>query len=164
MNNHDGPGARGEASFDGLRGNNTGLQVNIGPYQPGALLHEGIGRGGVGMGGDDHLVARIELAQLRGQFEGVRGRSHRKGPTTAVLKRQERMLELVAVTPLRQRRRLPHGFHDYADFVIGVIMGTAAERNAETRHAYMPLNTSMTFSRVRVSLNRSPSAFVSGFS
>ena len=100
--------------------------IDVRPDELRALLSVGVGRGGEGVRGDDDFIAGLEVAELRGKFKRGHAVHHRKamlGPDVLA----ERLLEGLQMLALRQRFRVPHGFHDHSDLVFGVLDRTSAE-------------------------------------
>ena len=75
---------------------------------------------------DDDFIAGLEVAELRGKLKRGHAVHHRKamlGPDVFA----ERLLEGLQMLALRQRFRVPHGFHDHSDLFFGVLDRTSAE-------------------------------------
>ena len=126
VHDHDGLCFRGDALFDGFGADHVRDGVHVRPDEFSALLGVGIGRGGEGVGGDDHLVARLEVAKLRGEFEGgnaVHDREAVLGPDVF----PERLFKALKVFALRQRLGAAHGFHDHRDLLFRVPDRASAE-------------------------------------
>ena len=69
---------------------------------------------------------RLKRIQLRGKLKRGHAVHHRKamlGPDVLA----ERLLKGLQMLALRQRFRVPHGFHDHSDLVFGVLDRTSAE-------------------------------------
>jgi len=115
-----------DALFDGFGVDHMRDGIDVRPDELRALLGVGVGRGGEGVRGDDDFIAGLEVAELRGKFKRGHAVHHRKamlGPDVLA----ERLLEGLQMLALRQRFRVPHGFHDHSDLVFGVLDRTSAE-------------------------------------
>ena len=115
-----------DALFDGFGVDHMRDGIDVRPDELRALLSVGVGRGGEGVRGDDDFIAGLEVAELRGKLKRGHAVHHRKamlGPDVLA----ERLLEGLQMLALRQRFRVPHGFHDHSDLVFGVLDRTSAE-------------------------------------
>lgn len=126
MHDDDGFGFGRDALFDGFGVDHVRDGIDVRPDELRALLGERVGRGRERVRRDDDFIAGLEVAELRGKLERGHAVHHRKamlGPDVLA----ERLLEGLKVFALRQRFRVPHGFHDHRDLVFGVLDRTSAE-------------------------------------
>ena len=78
------------------------------------------------MRGNDDFIAGLEVAELRGEFEGGHAVHHRETVFGSDVF-AERLLEPLKVLALRQRLGAAHGFHDHRDLVFRVPDRASAE-------------------------------------
>ena len=116
---------------DIVRVDGPGIRVDVGPDDLHAQIAEGDRGGAEGIGGDDDLVARLDMAEDRGHFQRACAVIDGKGVLRAG-KGAEGLLKLDHVFALRLAAGLTHDLDDCVDlcFCIGMLHGGAGHAEA----------------------------------
>ena len=128
VHHHYGAGPGGQNFFDAGGRDHAGVRVHVRPDDARAFFGIGIGRRRKGVRGQNHLVPRLETAELGGHFQSgdaVHG-GEAGAPRHALIVR-ELVLKSLKVSALGQGIGVAHGLDDHGDFFFGIFDGAAAE-------------------------------------